>query len=227
MRIAGPNQARRKDIEAAITAAKPKDMLTLEALAVIWGTSKTNFVNAKTQMADFPAPIVGLKNSHSYPARKALSVMLAHEKRHDAMKAEKRDRTAAMAGTGPRKASAHDPLPINEMAAASRLAAETEERERAQREKIPADEVVSVASSIFSLCSARLSELDRQIDPNGRLDPSIRASLQTEGRNLLLLIHGEMKYMLSPDAIRQPRELVGSGSASRRAGRRRAPRKGG
>lgn len=199
-----PNLSRRADLEAALKRVKARDVLRLEDLAKIWGTTKQNFVNTLRQIeniVDVPEYVPGPRGTHLYPARKMLKAMLDYERRNDQLHANLAARAKAIMG-GPKRggAPAEALLPINEMATLSRVMAETEDRERLQGSYVPAGEVSRVAGAAFGLVSAFLSELDAQIDPNGILPADVRTLIRNGGRNVALNIHAEMKHMLGGNA---------------------------
>lgn len=212
----GPNLNRRKDLEAAIARAQPDEMLTLSALALAWGSTKTNFVNVKANIADFPTPVDGPKNSHLYPARDALEAMLRYERRNDAMQAEMQQTANAILGRS-KASSVETTLPVSELATLSRLAAEVETRERDQGLWANLAEMASTAGQVFASISGFLGSLANEIDPNGQLPPETRTLLDQRGRDKLLSVHGEMKYMLSGDAAPRSRQPTKTSRASRRA----------
>lgn len=230
----GPNAVRRRDIEAALRRAKPEDYLRLDQLAIIWGTTKTNFVNVKALMPEFPAPIAGPKNAHLYPARAALKVMLAYEKRNDKVAADLEGRFSRIMGRTPAKGgrgkAAREPepmLPLNDLATASRVMAETEQRERDMGLYCPLADQASTAGLVFGMFSDFLSNLSTQVDPNGVLAPEVHAFLKIRGTELSLQMHGEMRDMLSGDAKPRSSGNKGSRGANGRAGgsRSRRPRR--
>lgn len=202
----GPNYARRQDLARALKRAKPDDLLKLEELAKIWGTVKTRFVNVKGEidaLIGFPVPVTGDNNTHLYPAREALEAMQKYETRNDQVEAERGKRIARIMGRGPQgKGRSSQPftLSLSDMAQASRLAAEIEEREREQGLFVPVSDVAATAAGIFDIFSEYLDDLDNRIDPNGLLTPDTRAFIRTQGAELLLKVHGEMRDMLAGNA---------------------------
>lgn len=226
------NITRRADLEAAAARAKPKDLILLQDLAKIYGTSKTNFVNVLREIEklyDVPVPVPGPHGAHLYPARKTLLLILRFEKRHDDLHASLQARTAAIMGKGI-KGKVENPedvmLPIGEIATLSRVMAETEERERDQGLYVPIADVAATAGRVFSMLSGYLSTLEAHVDPNGLLSPQIRGAINMGGKDLSLQIHAEMKDMLSGHASPKPRQSKTNRSANGRAGKARARRKG-
>lgn len=201
-----PNYARRQDLKRALKRVKDGDLLKLEDLAKIWGTVKTRFVNVKGNIdatIGFPTPVQGENNSHLYPAKEALTAMLAFETRNDEIDQQRGRRIDRILGRGPQgKGRASQPftLSLSDMAQASRLAAEIEEREREQGLYVPASDVASTAAGIFDIFSEYLDDLDNRIDPNGLLPPETRTTLRTQGGELLLKVHSEMRDMLAGNA---------------------------
>lgn len=198
----GPNLTRRADLKSALRRAKPADNLTLEALAIIWGTTKSRFVSVRNTMPDFPQPMAGQGNGYIYPAAKALKAMLAHETRHDDAAKARAARTNAILGRSGRKGDAadvgaHTP---SELATLSRMAAEAEQRERDQGMYVPVAEQAAIAGDVFSEISEFMRGLSNKLDPHGLLPPETRTLVDTLGDELLLRIHRKMKDVLSPDA---------------------------
>lgn len=215
------NPNRLPDIKSALRRAKPADQLSLEALAVIYGTSKQRFVTVKNAMPGFPSPIAQ-GTSHVFPAKAALQAMLNWETRHHAAAAAKADRQNAILGKiKPERAQAiaDAAIPVRDLAIMSRLAAETEERERDQRLYIPAAEVERTASDVFSELSEFMAGLSNKVDPNGLLDATIRALIDDGSAKALLGFHARMKTLLNANA-----DTSRSGKPSNRARSTRARR---
>lgn len=195
---ANPN--RLPDIQKALKRAKPADQIPLESLAVIWGTAKSRFVTVKNAMPDFPSPILQ-NGAHIFPAKEALQAMLNWETRFHKDAADKAKRIDAILGKtkkGRVDAASTAAMPIRDMAVLSKLAAEVEERERDQREYIPAAEVERTAGDVFSELSEFMAGLSNKVDPNGLLDPTIRAAIDEGSAKALLGFHARMKQLLNP-----------------------------
>lgn len=223
----GPNLNRRADLEAALARCKPGDVISLQDLATLYGTSKQNFTNLLRQierMFDMPAWTIGPRGIHVYPAAKAIRVIIAYEKRNDAQAATLQERTARILGNGKRKPGAAQDamLPISEMAVASRVMAETEQRERDQGLHTSLADQASTAGEVFGMISGFLSELEAEIDPNGELPMKVRAKLREGGNKLALKIHGRMKDMLSGNAVPKSQRPKGARAKDGRA-RRSSP----
>lgn len=212
------NPNRRSDIAAALKKARKNDMLTLASLAVVWGVHKSRFVSVAQVIPNMPDP-VPQGAVHHYPAQAALRAMLAYETRNDnAVKAREQRTAAILGGTKTdRAAAAAQPLiPPRDLATLARLAAEVEERERAQRLFIPSNEVERIAGEVFSLISEFVAEFSNAIDPNGLLDPALRAIVQKNADDALLRFHATMKPILVPHAV--------AGANRTKAGRSSQPR---
>lgn len=197
---ANPN--RRADITAALKRVKPNDMLSLEDLANIYGTTKGPFVTAKKRMPGFP-PATLAGTSHIYPAQKALRAMLDFETRHDAAAETRAQKTAVMLGQIQKRRTdeaLNASIPVRDLMVINRMAAELEERQRIQREYIPAAEVAFVAGEVFSELSEFMAGLSNKIDPNGLLDPTLRKMVDDAGAEKLLGFHRKMKNILNADA---------------------------
>lgn len=200
---ASPNPNRRSDIAAALKRAKPNDMITLEDLAFIYGTTKGPFVTAKKQMTGMPAPVLQ-GTVHTYPARAALQAMLNYEKRNDAIADDRAKRTNAILGNLVKDRmdeTASNALPARELQILNRMATEIEERERNQRLYIHASEVSQTAGEVFSELSEFMAGLSNKIDPNGLLDPALRAVIDTNGSEALLGFHKRLKLLLDADVL--------------------------
>lgn len=224
------SDARRlNDLRVALKRAKPNDLLSLDDVALLWGTSKSRFVTQREQMANFPAPAPAPKEmglaprAYVYPARAAIEAMIAYANRHEDLDKAKAARTAAMLG---QRRGAIDAAPlhnVNELQTVNRLAAEIEERERTQGLYIPVADVAAVAGELFSELSEFVSELANRIDPHGALPPGVRLLIADQGKEALLLIHRRLKDMLRADAVaetnRDPADSLGKSRARR-------PRKG-
>jgi hypothetical protein len=214
------NKKRVADLEAALKRAKPRDRLYLEDLALLWGTTKPRFVTVRNAMADFPESVDRDGNRYIYLAKPALQAMVKHERRHDSRNKIRADRAAAILGKtrggGAADDNSHTP---NELATLSRLAAEAEERERAQRMYIPAAEVYAVAGDVYAEISDFASRLSNEIDPHGELPAEVRVKIDKRGQDALLRCHRAMKAILTPNA--QP---VADRGASNRSGKPRPRR---
>jgi hypothetical protein len=232
----GPNLDRRRDLEAALKRAKPKDEISLSGLADLYGSSKQNFVNVLRNIEkrfDMPPwrEEEGTRQ-HLYPARAAIDVLLKWEKRNDAAHAERAKKTAAIlgkaAGNRPKKSdsSAGEDalLPIGDMISLNRAMMLTEERERDQGLYCPLSDQAATAGRVFSLVSSFLSNLSANVDPNGLLPAEVRAVIDEGGHRTALKMHAEMKDMLSGDAIPRQRGGKGSRGATGRARRTRSRR---
>jgi hypothetical protein len=196
-----PNLKRRKDIADALARSSPRAKLTLEAIAIIWGTTKQRFVTVRDQMAKFPQPQKGEGNEYVYSARLALKAMLAHEKRFDNAAAARAKTTALILGQGRREneddtLSRHTP---SQLATLSRLRAEVEERERAQGLFVQRSEVAQVCGDVFAEISDFCSRLSNEVDPHGILEPAVRSKIDKGAHEALLRVHRIMKDMLSED----------------------------
>jgi hypothetical protein len=216
---ANPN--RLPDIQKALKRAKPGDQIPLEALAVIYGTAKSRFVTVKNTMVGFPSPILQ-NGAHIFPAKQALQAMLDWEMRHHKDAASKAERINAILGKtkeGRADAKGAAAMPVRDLAVLSRMAAETEERERDQRLYIPAAEVERVASDVFSELSEFMGGLSNKVDPNGMLEPTIRAAIDDGSAKALLGFHARMKTLLNANA--EPNRVGSATSRTRGTSPRR------
>jgi hypothetical protein len=197
--VANPN--RRGDIGRALKRTKPDTMLSLENLATIWGVQKSRFVSVKNEIPDFPAPIQQ-GTAHVFPARVALKAMQLYERRHDDAAKRQQARTDAILGTVragrlDEVDTGHNP---RDLAVLSRLAAETEERERMQGLYVLKSEVARVCGDAFSEITDFCSRLSNEIDPHGRLDPQVRSKIDKRAKEALLRSHRILKDMLEANA---------------------------
>lgn len=213
------NPHRRQDLEDALKRAKPRDRLTLEQVSLLWGVTKQRFVTVKNAMAAFPGVADTVGNLHYFPARAAIKAMLAHEKRFDQMASDRAARADAILGKSRGLAGAGSTFSPTELATMSRLAAEIEERERAQGEYVPVAEVAAIAGEVFSIISDFCSRLSNEIDPHGRLPPDTRRLIDEGSHRSLLQCHTELKDMLSPDAKRRDPRATGNRARKSRARR--------
>lgn len=219
---ANPN--RRSDIAAALKKAKPDAMLSLEDLAFIWGTTKGPFVTAKKQMVGMPAPVLS-GTSHIYPARQALKAMLDFETRNDAAAASRQKKSDAILGTLTRdrhEQAASTAIPVRDLQVLNRMATEIEQRERDQRLYIPAAEVARDVGDVFSELSEFMAGLSNKVDPNGLLDPNLRALIDNNAADALLGWHRKLKDLLDADAVTGDPRGAADRSGKPRARRKRA-----
>jgi len=197
------NPNRRSDIAAALKKAKPADMLSLEDLAFIWGTTKGPFVTAKKNMVGMPPPIPQ-GTQHIYNARAALKAMRDYETRNDAAAVSQQKRADAILGTLARERrdeATSTGLPVRDLQILNRMAAEVEDRERQQRLFIPAAEVAAEVGAVFSELSEFIAGLSNKVDPNGLLDPGLRQQIDDEGATALLGFNRRLKLLLDADVV--------------------------
>lgn len=201
------DDARRvSDLKAALKRARPGALLSLDDLALLWGTSKARFVTTRNTIAGFPDPMPAPKEmrlapkAYVYPARPAIQAMLAYANRHQDLDRAKAERTAAMMGE--RRCVDSAPLHrISELQTINRMMAEIEERERLQGEYVPATDVAAVAGEIFSEVSETFASLSNKVDPHGEFPAELRLRMDEQGRAALLRLHRRMKDMLEADAV--------------------------
>lgn len=203
-----PNKQRRGALSGALKRIKPEERLSLDDLAMLWGTAKTRFVNVKQQMIrdgfDFPPPEKGAKNANLYHGKPALEVMLAYETRNDQSAHQKDKAIKAILGQQQEQDSA-GVLSISELAILNREAARAEERAREQGKHSLLSDQAAVAAEVFSMITDFFGDLDAQVDPNGQLDKEIRAKLRTLGHDAQIKLHDKMKELLS-DEPRSPNQ---------------------
>lgn len=224
------DDARRiSDLKAALKRAGVDSLLSLDDLALIWGTAKSRFVTVRNQIPGFPDPILAPKEmrlppkAFAYPARAAIEAMLAFANRHEDADRAKAERTAAILGQrrdGTDQAPLHR---VNELQVLNRLAAEIEEREREQGLYIPRGDVAAIAGDVFSELSDFFATLSNKIDPHGELPPEVRDKVDELGSAELLRLHARMKDMLEPDAVTDRNRDQAHRTGKTRA---RRPRKG-
>ncbi|MBX9814067.1 MAG: hypothetical protein K2X76_05135 [Sphingomonas sp.] len=201
-----PQDARRvRDLRVALKRAKPDDLLSLADCAIAWGVEKSRFVSVRNQIADFPDPRpatkeMGLRpNAIVYPARAAIEAMLGYAMRGERSAAAKAARIDAILGRSRKGEEPDALLSPNDLVKMNRLQAEIQERERDQRQYIPAAEVSAIAAEVFSELSDFLSTLANKVDPHGTLSAELRASIDEEASKALLSFHRRMKDMFAPD----------------------------
>ena len=215
----GPNLTRRKALKRSLGRLKDDDLLSLENLAALWGTSKARFVTVRNRMETFPNPIPGQGNSYVYMAKLAVQAMYDYETRADREVQARLARTNTILGRTERTVHA-DPLHTpNELVALNRLAAEIEAREREQGIYVPVAENARVAGEVFSMISEFMAQLPNQVDPHGLLDPDIRTRIKSGADEALLRFHRSMRDMLTADA--QPRTTGAAPRGARKARSRR------
>src|SRR3546814_567188 len=92
------NAQRLIDIKAALKAAKPKEVTTLEELAGLWGTSKQRFVTKRREFAGFPNKVAVEGNTHLYRLVPCLKALLANLERHQAAMQSRAKRLSELTG---------------------------------------------------------------------------------------------------------------------------------
>src|SRR6478609_5451523 len=125
------------DLKAALKIVKPKDTLTLDDCAAIWGVTKPRFVNRRREMVGFPDHVEKVGNAYFYPAKGALQAMLGLLERHKAVDTNRSARIAKMTGQSAQQAAAESTFTPADLARLNRLRAEVEERERAMGLYVP------------------------------------------------------------------------------------------
>ncbi len=187
------------DLTAALKASKPKAVLSLADCAALWGVTKPRFVNKRAEFANWPEPILD-GNRHDFPARAAIKSMLGYLERHQQAATARVNQQARLLGGRPGMAellTQHSPA---ELALLNRLDADTQQREIQQKLYIPVADVQRTAGEIFSEISDFMSQLSNLIDPHGKLEPSVRALIDSKAHERLLALHSRMKAMLADDA---------------------------
>lgn len=218
---------RLNDLRAALKRVKADDWLSLDEIALIWGTQKSTFVTTRKHMPDFPQPERAPKNmgldpkAYVYPARAALEAMLAYATRHDNLDRAKAERTAVLLGQRRSTGEAPPLHKVSELQMLNRMAAEIEARERAQGAYVASADVAAVAGEVFSEISEFFSGLSNKIDPHGELAPDLRMRIDDLAREALLRFHARMKDMLETDAVAETNR-----DQANRAGKSRARRAG-
>lgn len=215
------NAQRLIDLKATLAAAKPKDVLSLADCASLWGVTKPRFVNKRAEIASFPDICATEGNAHFYPARAALKAMISHIDRHQKASADRVVRQAKLIGNSAAAEALAHHTPA-ELATLNRIAAELSEREIKQGLYVPVAENQYVAGLVFSRLSEFMSGLSNRIDPHGRLDPSTRQMIDIEAHKELLLLHADMKVLLSDDAIHTDLGKPAGGAGQPRTRRKRA-----
>jgi hypothetical protein len=219
-----PNEKRRADIKAALKRAKPKDESTMAELAIVWGTEKQRLVTNKKEMPTWPDSVRKVGNELFFPTKAALEAMLAYETRFDSVMKDRAARRARMVeGTKPKADTMTSALPLQDLIQANRLSAEIEQREDAQRARIPFAEVQRIAGTIFGRLSTFIADIGSTIDPNGQLPNEMRTRLDERGREALLELHADIKGLLSNDG--DGNATPGNGRQAGKPGRRKSLRK--
>lgn len=217
----GSNIERITRLQNALRRAKPEDVLSNTELVHLVGmASKGAFTNLRNQVENFPAAQDGPRGSLLFPARAAIEALLKYETREDEEELERQARAAAILGLGgkggkrPKNAVI---LPPSELLKLSRVRAEIEERERTQREYIPASDVTATAARIYAILSDHLSTLEQRVDPNGLLPVETRAAIGEQGRTAQLAIHAELSDMLGVDVDDGPSRTAKPRKKARRS----------
>lgn len=204
MAVSLPNPNRRQSLKIALEKADQHDLVGLDFLAGLWGVSKPRFVNVKRELEqhyDFPQFQQGPGNTHLYPAKAAIEVLLNWETRNDNHQRSKIDQSRRILGlTDDAKAesalSIHSP---QELLILSRLNADLRQQERDQGLWLRVEDVSSTTAEVFFMISEVLSDLDNQLDPNGFFEPTIRIKLKDLGHGLLNKVHDGLKVLLDAD----------------------------
>jgi hypothetical protein len=163
-------------------------------------------------------------NEQLYPRRESLDAMWQWEVRNDQIAADKQARIARLLGVENQDTTMPS---ITDMAKASQVRGEIEQRMVFQRQLLATNEVTRVASKIFELLSSRLGNLGTVLDPNGALAASQRDAVDKLGSDLLLRMHAELRDMLVGDAGLKPTRSGNPGSRPGRAGAASTSRKRG
>lgn len=189
------------DLKAALKAAKPKDLIKLEELASLWGTSKQRFVTKRREFIGFPEPTEREGNAFLYPLKPALQALIANIERHRQASTSRAKRMGQLVGIDHMAEHLHGGFSVAELAKMNQLAAELEQRQRDQGLYLPLIDVQRVLGLVFSEMSELLSNLSNLVDPHGRLPPEARALIDKHGHEQLLRMHGNLKGMLSANAL--------------------------
>lgn len=217
------------DLKAALKAAKPKDLIKLEELASLWGTSKQRFVTKRREFVGFPEPVEKEGNAFLYPLKPCLQALIANIERHQQASTSKAKRLGELIGIDHMAEHVGGGFSVAELAKANQLAADLEQRQRDQGLWAQLSDVQRIVGLVFSEVSETLSNLSNIVDPHGRLLPETRQHIDKAGHEQLLRMHSNLKRMLTQDALdgatgseaRKPRKAParrkGSGSRPRKA----------
>lgn len=208
------------DLKAALKRAHHKHTCTLEDLASLWGVTKPRFVNKRREFHRFPEHAEKVGNAYLYPTRDALKAMIEYLEKHKEVSTSRAKRLGELIGTDQMAEHIAGGFSIAELAKANQLAAELEERQRDQGLYAPISEVHRVIGMVFSEISEFVSNLANVVDPHGKLPPSARATLDSKAHEELLRLHGNLKGMLSTNAVDS-----GTRKPARKSGAARTRRK--
>jgi hypothetical protein len=181
------------DIKALLAKTKPKDELSLQDCAAVWGVSRPRFINKRAEMADFPQERRD-GNAHYYPAKAALKAMLNRLEEQNRRSTERATRLGKLVPKN--LSSSISNLSVQDLARLNRLHMDVEVRERDQGDWIAKAEVSMVVGEVFSDIAEFMSGLANKIDPHGRLSPKIRADIDSNGREALLKLHRKIKGLV-------------------------------
>ena len=204
--MAGKNDEKRLlDLKAALKAAKPRDRVTLDDCAALWGVVKARFVTVSKNFPNWPDKVAVEGNKHLFPAKKAIQSMIAYLERHQKNEKHRASELQQMIGQTDQMADQiSGNWTIAELAKVNQVAAELDQRQRDQGLYIPIDDVQRTVGLVFSEISETLSDLSTLVDPHGLLEASTRAMLNENAHKLLLASHAKLKALLSPDVGREP-----------------------
>ena len=187
---------RRSALAAALASTADGETITIDEMMLLWGVSKGTFVNTRNLIPFFPeASFVGDRGVINYPRRESLEALIKWETRGDEGEKTKSARLRKMMGHSDDD-DAESIISMSDMAKASQLRAQIEERMVVQRELVSRADEQKTAARVFEILSRNLSRLGSVIDPNGREKPEVRARLDQNGSNLLLALHREMATAL-------------------------------
>lgn len=214
---------RRQDLEAAKKqfVRKPKAVLSLDDLAILYGLTKPAFVNLRKTVDGFPDPCEQRGNAFFYPAYKAVCALLAYVTRHETAKESHAKRFSSLVAP-PVDGDTGNAAPLT----ASEQLKAWELRDRLLQEAVAQghlhrnEDCAAVADKVFSLISRTFAAPSDSLDPNGLWPADIRAEIDKAGEALVLQTYNQMRDMLSPDA--NQRHSGSSAPGSARGGARKA-----
>jgi hypothetical protein len=222
-------EQRKSDLAAAKDQfrRRPKALLSLDELAVLYGLTKPAFVNLRKTIDGFPDPAKREGNAYFYPAYKAASALHEYVMRNEQQALDRGRRFEAL--VRPPASNGHDHAGLT-MSAQEQLRA-YELRERLQKEALAQGQLhrsadcAATTERVFSHISRTFGKPTTSMDPTGQWPADVREAVDKAGQALVLRCYAELRDMLGGHAHQQPSGSPDTGARRARPKRSAKARK--
>jgi len=167
-------------LKAALDRFQPDELVPQRELATIYGVSPARFSSLiKTRFEGFPPGERRGDKTNWFPAHAALKIMIAYADGKGNAKQEQarkvRDFLSAKEDAAPVQPVLLTPAELDKLASAETRAFQLA---KMKGDVIPRSQVRETAQGIYQRLARFMASLPHEIDPNGQLNPKIRADLE-------------------------------------------------